>query len=288
MAVNLSSIYGSIEPYISIIELIIILIVAFIIFRLVSVYIKRSLLKKVKTKKQTSNVATFIDMLNFIFAIFLIIIAFTAYYGSLGELGFIAGLLTVAIGWALQKPISGVVAWLILITRKPFTIGDRVTISNIKGDISNITLTHIFLNEIGGTIDGEELSGRTIMIPTSIIFDQEVINYTEKDDFILDEVTTLITYESNIKNAEQIVVKSTKKILLPYKLDNPKKLGKDPHVRLKFKESGIDITVRFMSLARKRNQITTNITREIFNQIINAEDVEIAYPHTEVVFRNKE
>ena len=283
---DLSSIPGNFEPYVYIIELITILFISFIIFRLISIYIKRFLLKKVKTKKQTSNVATFIDLLNFIFAIFLII-AVTTYYGSLGELGFIAGLLTVEIGWALQKPISGVVAWLILVIKKPLTIGDRVKIKNIKGDISNITLTHIFINEIGGTIDGEELSGRTVMIPTSIIFDQELINYTEKDDFILDEVTTAITYESNLEKAEQIILKATEKILIPYKVDYPKKIGKDTNIRLKFKDSGIDITIRYMSLARKRNQITTDITREIFNQITKSKDVEIAYPHAEIIFRNK-
>ena len=42
-----------------------------------------------------------------------------------------------------------------------------------------------------------------------------------------------------------------------------------------------------MSLARKRNEITTDITREIFNQISKSKDAEIAYPHTEVIFRNK-
>ena len=101
MAVNLSDLINNFEPYFIIFELMIILIISFIIFRLVSIFIKRNLLKKAKTKKQTSNVATFIDLLNFIFAIFLIIIAFSAYYGSLGELGFVAGLLTVALGWAL-------------------------------------------------------------------------------------------------------------------------------------------------------------------------------------------
>ena len=48
-----------------------------------------------------------------------------------------------------------------------------------------------------------------------------------------------------------------------YKEYNVKKLDKDPHIRLKFRDSGIDITVRYKSLARKRNQITTDITREI-------------------------
>jgi small-conductance mechanosensitive channel len=145
----------------------------------------------------------------------------------LGELGFIAGLLTVALGWALQKPISGVVAWLIIVTRRPFFIGDRIIISGIKGDISNITLTHILLDEIGGTIIGEEKSRRTIMVPNSIIFEQEVINYTHTDNYILDEITTAITYESDLKKAESIILNSVEKIMKPKWEKFPKRLEKN-------------------------------------------------------------
>jgi small-conductance mechanosensitive channel len=86
-----------------------------------------------------------------------------------------------------------------------------VIISDVKGDIKDITLIHIFLNEIGGTIDGEEKSGRTVMLPTLIIFDEEVINYTEKDEYILDDVTVAVTYESNLEKAEKITIESVKK-----------------------------------------------------------------------------
>ncbi len=287
MNLDLLSLIETLEPYFLIIELLIILIVSFIIFRLISRFIKKYLLRHVKTKKQITNVSTFIDLLNFIFIILLVIIIVTSYYGNLGELGFIAGLLTVALGWALQKPISGVVAWLILVIKKPFTIGDRIVISDIKGDINDITLTHIFLDEIGGTIDGEEQSGRTIMVPTSIIFDQEIINYTQKDEYILDDVTVSVTYESNLKKAEVITIESVKKIMKPYKLDHPKKLDIEPHNRIKFKDSGIDIIVRYKTLARKRNLISTDITREIFDNIRKLKDVDIAYPHTEIIFRHK-
>ncbi len=204
-----SSIYQYLEPYMNILQIILIIIVAFIIFSLILKLIKKSLLKRVKTKKQVSNVSTFIDLLKFLFVIFLLIIVFSSYYGRWSDFGFIAGLLTVALGWALQKPISGVVAWLILTIRRPIHIGDRVIISDIKGDITNITLTHIFLDEVGGTIVGEEKSGRTVMLPISIIFEEEIINYTHRDDYILDEVTTAITYESNLEKAEEV----SKKVL---------------------------------------------------------------------------
>jgi small-conductance mechanosensitive channel len=284
---ELPDILQYIEPYKNILYLIIIIIISYIIFSIILKVLKKQLIKKVQRKKQVSNIMLFLDLLKYLFAIFLIIIILSVYYGSWGELGFIVGLLTVALGWALQKPISGVVAWLIIISRRPFKIGDRIIIKGMKGDISNISLTHIFLDEVGGTIDGEENSGRTIMVPTSIIFEEEVINYTEQDDYILDEVATTITYESDLEKAEKIVCDSVNKIMKPYWEKFPKKIPQKPHIRLKFMESGINVTVRYYSLATSRNAIVTDIVREIFKIIKTTNYVEIAYPHTEVLFREK-
>jgi len=284
---QLLEILEALEPYFDLIQLAIFVIISIVIFSVLLQIIKRRLIKKVQRKKQVSNVIVFLDLLKFIFATFLIISVVIAYHGNLGELGFIAGLLTVAVGWALQKPIAGVVAWLIIITRRPFSIGDRVILLNTKGDISNITLTHIYLDEVGGTIDGEEQSGRTVMIPTSVIFDQQIINYTEKDEYILDEVTTAITYESNLEKAEKLIKKAVNKIMKPCWEKFPQKIIQEPHIRLRFRESGIDVTARYYSLATQRNKISTDITREIFKNIKQTKDVEIAYPHAEVLLHRK-
>jgi len=268
-------------------RLIVIIIIVSIILSFLLRIIKRYLYKKVKSRKQQSNVIIFVDMLKYIFALLFIVIVLAAYSGTWGDIGFIAGLLTVALGWALQKPISGVVAWLIIVTRRPIHIGDRVMLMNIKGDITNITLTHIFLKEVGGTIGGEELSGRTVMIPNSIIFEQEIINYTELDDFILDEIVTSITYESHLEKAEETIMKSTKEIMKIYWENFPKKVVKDIHTRIQFKPSGIDVIARYMTIAIHRNKIATEIQREIHKRIILEKDIEFAYPHTEVLFRKK-
>jgi len=42
-----------------------------------------------------------------------------------------------------------------------------------------------------------------------------------------------------------------------------------------------------MNLDKRMNQITTDIIREIYNKISKSDDVEISYPDTELVFRNK-
>lgn len=279
----LVSILGELEPYMKIVYLVLTIIIVFVIFSITLRLIKGQLLKKITKKKQVANVVGFFSLLKFLFILFLIIIVVIAYYGDWGDVGFIAGLLTVALGMALQKPITSVFAWLIIITRKPISIGDRVFISNIKGDIRDITLTHIYLEEVGGTVEGEEKSNRTIILPTLIIFEKELINYTEKDDYILDEVIISITYESNLENAEKIMIKAVDKIMKPYWDKFPKKIPQDPHIRLKSKDSGVDIIVRYYTVVTNRNAIATKIIREILNQIRKSDNVEIAYPHTQVL-----
>jgi small-conductance mechanosensitive channel len=248
---------------------------------------QRYLFKKVKTKKQVSNVKVFLSLLKFLFVFFLIIILISLFYGDFTELGFVAGLLSVALGWALQRPISGVVAWLLLVIRRPFDIGDRIIVSDMKGDVTDITLTHIYLDEVGGTIEGEERSGRTIMIPTSLIFEKEIINYTHEDEYILVEIVTAITYESNLQKAEEIITSAVQKIMEPFYKEFPQKIPKTSHIRLQFRDSGIEVTVRYYTIATKRNQIATDIRREIFYEIRKTKDVEFAYPHAEVLLQKK-
>jgi len=241
---------------------------------------------KAKTKKQRSNILLFISMVKYVFIlIFLIVLAFS-YSGSWAELGLVAGLLTAAAGLALSKPLSGIVAWLVMVTKRPFEIGDRVMIGDVKGDIKDITLTHILLDEVGGTIDGEERSGRTVIVPNSTLFEEKIINYTAHDDFILDEINTLVTYESNLREAESIIKDAVVRVMEPVWKKLPKDLVKEPKIRLSFEESGVNIGVRYYTPAINRNKLSTEIIREIFDKITESKSVEIAYPHTEIVLKN--
>jgi len=263
------------------------IITAFIIFSIVLKAIKKFMLNKFKTKKQRSNITVFLDLLKYTFAFFLIILALLTYYNSWAQLAFIAGLLTIALGLALQKPIAGLLAWLIIVIRRPIAIGDRVTLLDINGDITNITLTHIILDEIGGTTEGEEKSGRTVLVPNSTIFEKELINYTQRDDYVLDEIKANITYESNLENAEKLMIAAVEEIMKPLWDSFPEKIEKQPHIRLFLDDSGIDVTVRYYTVAPVRNAISTNIIREIHRLVTISKDVDFAYPHSEVILRDE-
>ena len=160
---------------------------------------------------------------------------------------------------------------------------DKVIIDEIQGDVIDITLTHIHVDEAGGTITGEEKSGRSIMIPCSTLFEKNIINYTLTDDVILDEVVSSITYESDIKQARKMCTHAAMEILKKRRTHFPKK----PYTRIQFGPYSIEIKTRYYTLVDEREAVHSDITQLIFDKIVKNKKVEIAYPHTEVIFRKK-
>lgn len=242
--------------------------------------LKTYLLKKTKNKKERSNIEIFSRAIKYLMMFFLVIFAIISYAGSLASLGLVIGLLSAALGWALQRPITGMAAWLMLVVKRPFEIGDRVIIGNVKGDISSITLTHVHIREIGGTIPSEEISGRLILIPNAKLFEENIINYTKKSNFILDEVSFSITFESDIDEAKKIAKESARIILKDYVEDI-----KEVYIRTYFQPSGVDVFVRYLTLVPKRNEISSRITEEIFKKVKASQKVRFAYYHSEILLR---
>ena len=286
---NLSSMFAGLEEYFPpLLRTVIAIVVTFIVLLFVLNLVKRGLLAKANTKKQKSNVLLFVRIVKYLFVLIALIIIAFSYSGSWAELGLVAGLLTAAAGLALSKPISGVVAWVVIVTKRPFEIGDRIKIGEVKGDVRDVTLTHIFIDEVGGTTSGEEISGRLIAIPNSTLFDTSIINYTANNDFILDEVKTTITYESDLKKAENLIREAVNIVMESVWEKLPSGFAKEPKIRLAFEDSGVDVIVRYYTLAQDRNRLSTDIVKEIFDRIRGCSDVEIAYPHTEIILKSKD
>ncbi len=254
-------------------------ILVIVLYIFLNTIIKKILIKNARTKKMRHNVIVFTGLLSYLvifFGIFFLILSFT---GGLVSIGITAGLLTAALGWALQRPITGIAAWIMVIATKPFEIGDRIVIGGVRGDVINITITHIYLSEFGGTIGGEETSGRLVVIPNSVLFEQNIINYTAQNEYILDEVAFTITYKSHLDLAKKIAKESAEKVTEDILQYVPMK----PFIRSNFQASGIDIRIRYYTIASRRQEINSRITEEIFKKIMKEKKIDFAFPHTQVI-----
>ncbi|MFH1571236.1 MAG: mechanosensitive ion channel family protein, partial [Gemmatimonadota bacterium] len=240
------------------------------------------------------NVQQFLFVWRYIWMATGFIFGVVSFSGNLATLGISAAFLGMILGWSLQAPVTGIAAWLMIILKRPFKIGDRVIIAGIIGDVVDISLTHVLLNQVGGTIGGEEKSGRAVLIPNATMFGQVIYNYTfegvgasakgtDKDGkaetstagFILDEVVVRITFQSDFDEAERLLLEAARQATG----DIIQTTGEEPFIRAELFDSGIFIRLRYQTMAKDRQRISSDMVRIITREFKNSDKVEFCYPH---------
>jgi small-conductance mechanosensitive channel len=283
--VSVIELFANIDKVTPLVRTLLVLIFSIVLFNFFIGLIKKAFLRRVKSKRQVSNVEIFSRVFKYFFFLIMVIFAFFSYVGSWTGFGLGIGLFSAALGWALQKPITGLAAWIMIITKRPFELGDRIIIGNVTGDLVDIGLTHIALSEVGGLVPSQENSGRVILIPNSVLFEQNIINYTaHHNEHVLDQVVVLIPFESNLDKAIKIAIESVKKCT---KADSDFNNYQEPYIRTYFQPNGINVHVRYMVFAKKMQEVSSLITKEIYDRIQKERDVTIAYPHAEVIFKDR-
>lgn len=260
----------------SVITIATLLLVKAILTRPIKAYVYKRALK-------TENADNFMLTWTFVWVIIIVIFGVISLSGSIQALGISAGFLGMIIGWSLQQPVTGVAAWLMLILKRPFRIGQRVIIAGIKGDVVDITLTHVILNQVGGTVAGEERSGRSILIPNAILFTQTITNYTFEVEYILSEVPVRITFQSDWAEAEKILVEAAKQVTA----DTIEITGEEPYIRAELFDAGVLMRLRYRTTPEDYAENVSDIVKIVHRAFGENNKVEFCYPHSEVLYSLK-
>ncbi|MCY3549696.1 MAG: mechanosensitive ion channel family protein [Candidatus Poribacteria bacterium] len=211
----------------------------------------------------------------------LIIFMFSDVFGIIGlSLAFIMTLM----GWGIRNPIMNLAAWLLIILKKPYQIGDRVILGVTIGDVRNISIMYTQLDQVGGTIGGEEKSGRSVMIPNQHLFRWNVINYTRDEKYILDEVIIRLTYRSDITRAEQIMCQQASEVTA----EICEETGESPYVRFELIPSGVVGKLRYRVRAVNRQSTSTLIVERISKAFMRDGQIEFAYVKREALLTPKD
>ncbi len=200
------------------------------------------------------------------------------------------------IGWALQQPVSGFAAWLIINVKRPFRVGDRIQLPSygLVGDVIDVNAMYTVLNQVGGAVGSEEAVGRDILIPNAMLFGNLIINYTPpphhnhpnnsihlkkeikpEQAYILDEVVVRITFDSDWKEAEKILLNAAREVTGDIINETKQK----PYIRADFYDYGVWLRLRYMTLATDRPRITYEITKKVFEEFSKNELVAFAIPY---------
>lgn len=122
------------------------------------------------------------------------------------------GLISLVLGFALQSPITSFIAWLYIIFRKPYLVGDRIQLKGMRGDVVEIHYLNTTIEECSGDYLGNDRSsGRLIHFPNSVVLTSEIINYSGPFvPFIWNETALQVAYTSDLAFVEECLVTATR------------------------------------------------------------------------------
>ena len=127
------------------------------------------------------------------------------WFRGLQSLATYLGLVSAGIAIALKDPIVNLAAWLFIVLRKPFNVGDRIQIGEHRGDVIDLRIFQFSLLEIGNWVDADQSTGRIIHVPNAKVFSETLANYNTGFDYIWNEIPVLITFESNWQKAKKLL-----------------------------------------------------------------------------------
>ena len=208
------------------------------------------------------------------------------------------GLVSAGIAIALADVLKNMAGWVYILSRRPFQVGDRIEVSQFKGDVVDIRLFRFSLMEIQGWVEAEQSTGRLVHVPNGMVFNKEVANYTEGFAYIWHELPVLITFESDWKLAERLILDileddapdvhgaagaTIKATASRYSI----RVGTlTPTVYLSVRDSGVLLTARYLVEARTRRGRDDRIWRSILDAFAEQPTVELAYTTVRTYFRD--
>lgn len=209
------------------------------------------------------------------------------------------GLLSAGLAIALKDPVTDFAGWLFILWRKPFDVGDRIQIGDVKGDVIDQRLFKFTVLEIGNWVHADQSTGRVVHVPNHRVFSDSLANYTSDFEFIWNELEILITFESNWEKAKQILQDISDKHLADFVEQAEQQVRRakksyliyyrylTPIVYTDVRESGVNLTVRHLSDPRKRRSISQNIWEDVLRAFAENDDIELAYPTMRIYKSNQ-
>jgi small-conductance mechanosensitive channel len=206
------------------------------------------------------------------------------------------GLIAAALTIALKDLFINMSGWIFIITRKPFQIGDRIQVGEHRGDVIDIRIFQFTINEIGNWVDADQSTGRIIHIPNGKVFTEPQANFNQGFSHIWHEINVLITFESNWRKAKEILtevvnkhaaslskaaaktlIEASKKYMILYN-------RLTPIVYTKVKDSGVQLSMRFLITPHRRRGTEEAIWEEVLDIFAQHDDINLAYPTQRIYY----
>lgn len=234
----------------------------------------------------------------FIVAIIGVILIGRIWFEGVGAIGTYIAVVAAGLVIVLREPVQDIAAFMFIMWRHPFRLGDRIAIRDatgvVQGDVIDQGLFKFTLMEIGEWVDADQSTGRVVHVSNHRVFIGHVYNYTGGFKYIWNEVTVRLAFESDWRKAKRLLLEIANR----YSADVTKNAQHEmieaastyylnysiltPTVYVDIKEYGVNLTIRYLTEPRQRRGTQQQISEAVLDMIVANEDILWAYPTSRV------
>ena len=189
------------------------------------------------------------------------------------------------LGIVLAPIVGSIISGLFVLADQPYEIGDLIELTDVdrRGYVEDITLRYTKIFTLDNTF---------LVLPNSSIRERDVINYSAEDERTRLSLPVLVTYESDVPAARRIMERAA--------LQTPEVIDGGPDIRVgsarypatptcyidEYADHGVRLNLRYwVKTPYYIPRVRSKVNERVWDGIADADgDVEIAYPHSHLVF----
>ena len=217
------------------------------------------------------------------------------------------GLVTAGLAFALQKVITALAGYFVILRGQTFNVGDRITMGGVRGDVIALSFTQTTIMEMGQPpavqgadpaqwVRSRQYTGRVVTVSNARVFDEPVYNYTREFPYLWEEMSVPVPYQADHAAAERILLQVAGRHTV-----QTSELGEGalrdmeeryfvkasdmrPAVFYRLTDNWLELTVRFIAPTHAIRELKDAMTRDLLRGLAGA-GIRIASPTIEIVGR---
>jgi small-conductance mechanosensitive channel len=207
------------------------------------------------------------------------------WFDNPARLASVLGLIGAGIAFALQRVITAVAGYFVILRGKTFNVGDRILMGGVRGDVVGLSFMQTRIMEMGQSpreetdtrswVRSRQFTGRIVTVTNDKVFDEPVYNYTHEFAYIWDEVSVPVRFSSDYAAAEKCILSAAAAHALCREKIGDEEVRRleerfgidrgeiDPRVFWRITEDWLELTVRFLGPDHGIRRIKDKMTRDI-------------------------
>lgn len=219
-------------------------------------------------------------------SIFLVLGVVSIWFDDPTRLTAAVGMITAGLAFALQRVVTAIAGYVVILRGKTFSVGDRIVMGGVRGDVIELRFTQTVIMEMGQApgeqsdapsiwVRGRQYTGRIVCVSNALVFDQPIYNYTREFPYLWEEMTIPVKFDARRDLAERIIQEAAERHTVEIQEMSEevlremerryfmKRADLKPQVYWKLTDNWLELSVRFIVEESGIRNVKDRMSREI-------------------------